>query len=110
MAAKMQVFTRAGHTEATVDLCRLAGLYPACALSEVMHDNGKMMRRDDLEVLTIIIQIFSKEHNIKIISIASLKEYMAKNGKQCIIHVHFLNYVNQVLFLFFIKTDKTIKN
>ncbi|KAK8807091.1 hypothetical protein WA158_003850 [Blastocystis sp. Blastoise] len=62
------VLTRNGHTEATVDLARLAGLYPAGALSEIVSDDGTMMRRPQLEV-------FSREHNIKMITIADLIKY-----------------------------------
>ncbi len=46
---------RCGHTEASVDLARLAGLYPAGALSEIVNDDGSMARRPDLE-------IFAKAH------------------------------------------------
>jgi 3,4-dihydroxy 2-butanone 4-phosphate synthase / GTP cyclohydrolase II len=59
------VLRRAGHTEAAVDLCRLAGLRPAGALSEVMHDDGRMMRLPDLKR-------FAAEHGLKIGTIADL--------------------------------------
>lgn len=59
------VLARAGHTEATVDLCRLAGLYPAGIICEIMNQDGTMARMPDLEE-------FSKEHDIKILSIAQI--------------------------------------
>lgn len=66
------VLVRAGHTEAGVDLCKVAGLSPAAVLSELMNDDGTMMRMMELEK-------FSKEFNIPIISIASLIEFRGKN-------------------------------
>lgn len=62
------VLKRCGHTEAGVDLARLSGLYPAACLSEIMLDDGKMAR------LPQLIE-FSKEHNIKLITIADLIKY-----------------------------------
>jgi len=59
------VLTRAGHTEAAVDLCRLAGLQPAGVLCEVMNPDGSMARRPQLEA-------FAREHGLKIGSIADL--------------------------------------
>ncbi len=59
------VLVRAGHTEASVDLCKLAGLRPVGVLSELMHDDGTMMRMPALEA-------FSEQHGIPLISIASL--------------------------------------
>ncbi len=59
------VLVRAGHTEATVDLCRLAGLRSGGVLSELMHDDGTMMRLP-------AIHAFAKEHDIPVISIADL--------------------------------------
>ena len=59
------VLVRAGHTEASVDLCRLSGLRHGAVLSELMHDNGTMMR---LPALTA----FAAKHDIPIISIADL--------------------------------------
>ncbi len=65
------VLRRAGHTEASIDLARLAGLYPAAALIEIMNENGTMARMPQL------IEI-AKEHNLKIISIKDLIEYRLK--------------------------------
>ncbi len=62
------VLVRQGHTEATVDLMKLAGL-KACGLCcEIMAEDGTMMRRNQL-------QEFAKEHNLTMISIAELMEY-----------------------------------
>ena len=62
------VLKRAGHTEAAVDLARLAGLYPAGVLCEVVNDDGTMSRLPDLAR-------FSRRHGLKLISIADLIEY-----------------------------------
>ena len=62
------VLKRAGHTEAAVDLARLAGLKPAAALSELMHDDGSMMR------LPAILE-FAAEHALKVGTIADLIAY-----------------------------------
>lgn len=62
------VLRRAGHTEAAVDLARLAGLQPAGALIEIMNEDGSMSRMDDL------IKIAAK-HDLKIVSIADLIAY-----------------------------------
>jgi 3,4-dihydroxy 2-butanone 4-phosphate synthase/GTP cyclohydrolase II len=66
------VLRRAGHTEATVDLARLAGFQPAGALVEIMNEDGTMARLPEL------IEI-SKKHNLKIISIEDLIAYRVKN-------------------------------
>ncbi|MDI6758623.1 MAG: bifunctional 3,4-dihydroxy-2-butanone-4-phosphate synthase/GTP cyclohydrolase II [Candidatus Omnitrophota bacterium] len=62
------VLVRAGHTEATVDLMKLAGLYPVGVICEIMNDDGTMARLEQLID-------FRKRHNLKICSIASLIEY-----------------------------------
>ena len=62
------VLRRAGHTEATTDLARLAGLYPAGLCCEVMADDGHMMRTPELKE-------FAKEHGLNIITVKSLIEY-----------------------------------
>ncbi len=62
------VLRRAGHTEAAVDLCRLAGLAPAGAISELMHDDGRMMR------LPAILE-FAQTHGITVGTIADLIRY-----------------------------------
>lgn len=66
------VLVRSGHTEAAIDLCRLAGLKPAGALSELVNDDGSMQRVPDLLA-------FAKEHHLPIISIDSLIRYQAEN-------------------------------
>ena len=65
------VLRRSGHTEAAIDLCRLAGLYPAGALMEIMNDDGTMARMPEL-------QTFAKEHDMKIITIKDLIAYQLK--------------------------------
>ena len=62
------VLRRAGHTEATVDLARLAGLQPGGALIEVLNDDGTMARLPDLRIV-------ADKFNLKLISIADLIEY-----------------------------------
>ena len=62
------VLRRAGHTEAAVDFCRLAGLEPVGAVSELMHDDGTMMR------LPAIIE-FARTHGLKVGTIAQLIAY-----------------------------------
>ena len=62
------VLVRAGHTEAAVDLARMAGLYPAGVICEVMNEDGTMARVPDL-------MEFVKKHNLKIITIADLIDY-----------------------------------
>ena len=59
------VLKRAGHTEGSVDLMRLAGLVPAGVICEIMDDDGKMARRPELEV-------FAKQHNLPILTIEEL--------------------------------------
>ncbi|MFO8070062.1 MAG: bifunctional 3,4-dihydroxy-2-butanone-4-phosphate synthase/GTP cyclohydrolase II [Alkalibacterium sp.] len=66
------VLARTGHTEATVDLMRLAGLKPAGLCCEIMNDDGSMARRDDLIEL-------AKEHQLKIGTITDLVEYRKAN-------------------------------
>lgn len=65
------VLRRAGHTEATVDLARLAGLYPAGALIEILNEDGTMARLPQLMEV-------AQKHNIKIISIRDLIAYRLK--------------------------------
>ena len=65
------VLVRTGHTEATVDLCRLAGLKECGLCCEIMADDGHMMRTPEL-------QEFAQKHQIKFITIADLVEYRRK--------------------------------
>ncbi|MFH1768875.1 MAG: bifunctional 3,4-dihydroxy-2-butanone-4-phosphate synthase/GTP cyclohydrolase II [Candidatus Omnitrophota bacterium] len=68
------VLVRAGHTEAAVDLSRLAGLYPAGVICEILNEDGTMARLPDLIN-------FSKKHKLKICTIADLIEYRRKKEK-----------------------------
>ena len=77
-AQDMGVLRRSGHTEAAVDLCKLAGLYPAGALMEIMNDDGTMARMPDLVA-------FAKEHGLKIITIKDLISYRLR--KESLIEV-----------------------
>jgi 3,4-dihydroxy 2-butanone 4-phosphate synthase/GTP cyclohydrolase II len=68
------VLKRAGHTEAAVDLARLAGLYPAGVICEIIKDDGQMARVPDLLE-------FSRSHGIKITSIADLIRYRVQKER-----------------------------
>ncbi|MFP5299129.1 MAG: GTP cyclohydrolase II, partial [Actinomycetota bacterium] len=68
------VLRRAGHTEAAVDLARLAGLYPAGVLCELVNEDGTVKRMSDLEA-------FAEEHGLKIIAIADLIKYRRSSEK-----------------------------
>ncbi len=66
------VLNRAGHTEAGIDLARLAGCEPASVIVEILNENGSMARRPELEV-------FAAKHDMKIGTIADLIEYRNLN-------------------------------
>ncbi len=68
------VLQRVGQTEASVDLARLAGLYPAGVICEVLADDGSMMRREQLES-------FAQEHDIAFITVAQLVSYRLQNER-----------------------------
>lgn len=74
MAKKNGVLERSGHTEATVDLMKLAGLKECGLCCEIMNDDGTMMRMEELFEL-------SKQYNLKFITIAALQEYRKKHDK-----------------------------
>ncbi|MGA9342983.1 MAG: 3,4-dihydroxy-2-butanone-4-phosphate synthase [Rhodanobacteraceae bacterium] len=74
MAAAGGVLIRAGHTEAATDLPRLAGCEPAGVLVEVLHEDGSMARRPELEV-------FAAKHGLKIATIADLIRFRLANEK-----------------------------
>ncbi|MCR5605328.1 MAG: bifunctional 3,4-dihydroxy-2-butanone-4-phosphate synthase/GTP cyclohydrolase II [Treponema sp.] len=74
IAVKNGVFARQGHTEATVDLCRLAGLEEAGLCCEIMSDDGHMARLPELYKM-------AKEWNMKLISIADLIAYRKAHEK-----------------------------
>ncbi|MBE6054490.1 MAG: bifunctional 3,4-dihydroxy-2-butanone-4-phosphate synthase/GTP cyclohydrolase II [Clostridium sartagoforme] len=71
IAKRNGVLERRGHTEAAVDLSRLAGLKEAGVICEIMKEDGNMAKRDDLF-------IFAKTHNLKIITIDDLVKYREK--------------------------------
>ena len=77
-AQDMGVLRRSGHTEAAIDLCKLAGMYPAGALMEIMNDDGTMARLPDL-------MKFAEEHEMHIITIKDLIAYRLK--KESLIEV-----------------------
>ncbi|MBN2198505.1 MAG: bifunctional 3,4-dihydroxy-2-butanone-4-phosphate synthase/GTP cyclohydrolase II [Candidatus Aminicenantes bacterium] len=68
------VLSRAGQTEAAVDLARLAGLYPAGVICEIMNEDGTMARMPQLEV-------FSREYGLPILTIADLIQFRLKNER-----------------------------
>jgi len=68
------VLVRAGHTEAIVDLARLAGLYPAGVICEIMNEDGSMARLPELEVM-------SEKYGIKIVAVANLIAYRRRHEK-----------------------------
>jgi 3,4-dihydroxy 2-butanone 4-phosphate synthase/GTP cyclohydrolase II len=68
------VMVRAGHTEAIVDLARLAGLYPAGVICEILSEDGTMARLPELEAL-------ASQHGLKIVSVADLIAYRRRHEK-----------------------------
>lgn len=87
-AQERGVLRRAGHTEASVDLARLAGLYPAAALIEIMNEDGTMARMPDL-------QLVAKKYGIKLITIKDLIAYRLRNesivekGEEAMLPTHY---------------------
>jgi 3,4-dihydroxy 2-butanone 4-phosphate synthase/GTP cyclohydrolase II len=71
------VLVRAGHTEATIDLLRLAGLKPAGVICEIMKDDGRMARLPDLLK-------FAKKHRLKVVSIAALIAHRRDTERQVV--------------------------
>ena len=59
---------RAGHTEAAIDLCKLAGLYPAAVICEIIGENGRMAKIAELKKM-------AENYNFKIVKINDLVEY-----------------------------------
>ena len=90
------VLVRAGHTEAAIDLMKLAKLYPSGVICEIMNDDGTMARLPQLLE-------FSKKHNLKVCSIASLIEYRRRFEKlverlaETVLPTEFGNY-NLILY------------
>lgn len=74
------VLVRQGHTEASVDLAKLAGLYPAGVICEIINDDGTMAKLDD-------IRVFSKRHDLNIITVDELVDYIKENGLEQLIEV-----------------------
>ena len=74
-AAEGGVLMRAGQTEAAVDLARMAGMYPAGVICEIMNDDGTMARMPDLEK-------FAAKFEIKIVAVKDLIAYRRRNEKQ----------------------------
>lgn len=68
------VLERVGHTEAAVDICKIAGLNDAAVCCEIVNKDGSMARRDDLRK-------FASKHNLKFITVAQLIAYRLKNEK-----------------------------
>src|SRR5437867_1938238 len=68
------VLKRAGHTEAAVDLARLAGLFPAGVICEIVNEDGTMARLPELTT-------FARAHGLKLISIADLIQYRRRREK-----------------------------
>ncbi|MBN9502024.1 MAG: bifunctional 3,4-dihydroxy-2-butanone 4-phosphate synthase/GTP cyclohydrolase II [Armatimonadetes bacterium 55-13] len=73
-AEKGGVLRRAGHTEAIVDLCKLAGFKPVGVGCEILNEDGSMMRMDNLIP-------YAEEHGLKIVTIADIIAYRRKNEK-----------------------------
>lgn len=92
MAQSGGVLSRAGHTEAGCDLARLAGLQASAVIVEILNDDGSMARRPDLEV-------FAKQHDLKIGTIADLIRYRIENEKtvehmtECILPTEYGEFV-----------------
>ena len=90
-AQERGVLRRAGHTEASVDLARLAGLYPAAALIEIMNEDGTMARMPDL-------QLVAQKYGIKLITIKDLIAYRLKTeslvekGEEAMLPTHYGNF------------------
>lgn len=68
------VLVRAGHTESVIDLARLAGLYPAGVICEIMNEDGSMARLSQLETM-------SSKYNLRIISVTDLISYRRRHEK-----------------------------
>ena len=68
------VLRRAGHTEASIDLAKLAGLYPAAALMEIMNEDGTMARMPDL-------RLFAQKHGLKMGTVADIIAFRRQNER-----------------------------
>ena len=72
------VLKRTGHTEATVDLCRLAGLEPVGLCCEIMRDDGTMMRMEELAA-------FAKKHGLSMVSVADIVSYRLTTKRESLV-------------------------
>ena len=72
------VLKRTGHTEATVDLCRLAGLEPVGLCCEIMRDDGTMMRMEELSA-------FAKKHGLSMVSVADIVSYRLTTKRESLV-------------------------
>ena len=72
------VFTRRGHTEATVDFCRLAGLPPVGAIGELVHDDGRMMRTPDVLAL-------GEDNDLAVVTIDELEKWRERYDR-CLLY------------------------
>ncbi len=95
------VLERAGHTEASVDISKLSKLNPSSVICEVMNEDGRMARLEDLVK-------FSKKHKIKIASIADLIAHRLKNEK--LVYKSFSKKVNYKRFKLFLSIYKNRLN
>jgi len=95
------VLRRSGHTEATVDLMKLAGLKPSGVLCEIINEDGTMARLDD-------INIFAKEHDLKIITVKDLIKYRLE--KESLIELISTTKLNTVYGDFELKIFRNIIN
>ena len=88
-AQEKGVLRRAGHTEATIDMARLAGLYPAGALMEIMNEDGTMARLPELRRM-------ADEFGLKLISIRDLIAYRLK--QEMLVNSNLLAYPCLIFF------------
>lgn len=72
-ASPAGLYGRQGHTEASVELCKLAGVYPACAISELINPNGTMSRLKEC-------QEFSATHKIPLITVRDIQDRISMNS------------------------------
>jgi len=70
-AAERGVLERQGHTEAAVDLCKLAGLFPAAVIAEIMNDDGSMAKLEQLED-------FAEKYQLRTVTVKELVKYREK--------------------------------
>ncbi len=86
-AVKGGVIERAGHTEGSIELCKLAGLRPAAVICEIINEDGSMARKPDLDK-------FAAKHNIPIVTIEELINYVAAHSQWLAVS-HAANFPNR---------------